>query len=95
MLVDIERWPERIPTVDAVERLATDRGHRLPDTVAAATAANGGVDGHRADRRVLVHLELELAGVTVTAAHHVEPDPDGSRLTLALRFRARCPGSAG
>ena len=42
------------------------------------------MDGHQAGRRVVVHLGVEVAGATVTAAHVVEPHPDGSRLTLAL-----------
>jgi hypothetical protein len=84
-VVDVERWPERIPTVDAVERL--DAGPlavgsrtrlqrpRLPTAVWTVTEL--------ADESSYT-WESSSPGVTVTAAHVVEPHPDGSRLTLAL-----------
>ncbi len=85
VLVDIDRWPERIPTVAAVERL--DPGPlavgsrirlqqpRLPTAVYTVTEL---VDGSS------YTWESSSQGVTVSASHLVEPDPDGSRLTLAL-----------
>ncbi|GEM00034.1 SRPBCC family protein [Cellulomonas terrae] len=85
VLVDVERWPERIPTVDAVERL--DAGPlavgsrtrvqqpRLPEAVWTVT---GLVDG------VSFTWESSSPGVTVTASHVVEPHAAGSSLTLAL-----------
>jgi uncharacterized membrane protein len=85
VVVDVERWPERIPTVDAVERL--DAGPlavgsrtrlqqpRLPTAVWTVTELADGSS---------YTWESSSPGVTVTAAHVVEPHPDGSRLTLAL-----------
>ncbi|MEU4286753.1 SRPBCC family protein [Kribbella sp. NPDC026596] len=86
VIVDVERWPERIPTVEAVERL--DAGPlavgsrtrlqqpRLPTAVWTVTEL---VDGSS------YTWESRSSGVTVTATHVVEPHPDGSRLALALR----------
>lgn len=85
VLVDVERWPERIPTVKAVERL--DAGPlvvgsrtrlqqpRLSEAVWTVTEL---VDG------ASYTWESRSPGVTVTAGHVVEPHADGSRLTLAL-----------
>ena len=85
VVVDVERWPERIPTVDAVERL--DAGSRavgsrtrlqqprLPTAVWTVTELADGSS---------YTWESSSPGVTLTAAHVVEPHPDGSRLTLAL-----------
>ncbi|MFI7062701.1 SRPBCC family protein [Kribbella sp. NPDC050124] len=85
VVVEVERWPERIPTVDAVERL--DAGPlavgsrtrlqqpRLPTAVWTVTEL---VDGSS------YTWESKSPGVTVTAAHVVEPHPDGSRLTLSV-----------
>ena len=85
ILTDVERWPERIPTVDTVERL--DPGPlavgsrtrlqqpRLPTAVWTVTDL---VDGSS------FTWESVSPGVTVTATHDVEPHPDGGRLTLAV-----------
>ena len=85
VIVDVERWPERIPTVDAVERL--DAGPlavgsrtrlqqpRLPTAVWTVTELTDGSS---------YTWESSSPGVTVTASHLVEPHPDGSRLTLAV-----------
>ncbi|MGW1344213.1 SRPBCC family protein [Kribbella sp. NPDC002412] len=85
VVVDVERWPERIPTVEAVERL--DDGPltvgsrtrlsqpRLPTAVWTVTELAEGSS---------YTWESRSTGVTVTAAHVVEPHPGGSRLTLAL-----------
>jgi Polyketide cyclase / dehydrase and lipid transport len=85
VVVDVARWSERIPTVDAVERL--DAGPlavgsrtrlqqpRLPTAVWTVTELADGSS---------YTWESSSPGVTVTAAHVVEPHPDGSRLTLAL-----------
>jgi len=85
LVVDVERWPERIPTVDAVERL--DAGPlavgsrtrlqqpRLPTAVWTVTELADGSS---------YTWESSSPGVTVTAMHVVEPHPDGSRLTLSV-----------
>ena len=85
LVVDVTRWPERIPTVDAVERL--DAGPlvvgsrtrlqqpRLPTAVWTVTELTDGSS---------YTWESSSPGVTVTAAHVVEPHPDGSRLTLTV-----------
>jgi hypothetical protein len=85
VLVDVERWPERIPTVTAVERL--DPG---PLTVGARTR----LQQPRLPAAVWTVTELaegssytwvsRSRSVTVAASHVVEPHPDGSRLTLAV-----------
>ena len=85
VVVDVERWPERIPTVDAVERLDTG-----PRVVGARTR----MQQPRLPTAVWTVTELaegssyiwksNSPGVTVTAAHVVEPHPDGSRLALAV-----------
>lgn len=85
VVVDVERWPERIPTVDAVERL--DGGPlavgartrlqqpRLPTAVWTVTELTAGSS---------YTWTSSSPGVTVSAAHVVEPHPDGSRLSLAV-----------
>ena len=85
VVVDVDRWPERIPTVEAVERL--DAGPlavgsrtrlqqpRLPTAVWTVTELTPGSSYTWVSRS---------PGVTVTASHLVEPHPDGSRLTLAV-----------
>ena len=85
IVVDVERWPERIPTVDAVERLddgplAVGSRTRLhqPRLSAAVWTVTDLVDG------ASYTWESRSPGITITAAHVVEPHPDGSRLTLAL-----------
>lgn len=85
VVVDVERWPERIPTVDTVERL--DDG---PLVVGSRTR----LQQPRLSPAVWTVTELVVGssytwessspGVTITASHVVEPHPDGSRLTLAL-----------
>lgn len=85
VVVDVERWPERIPTVDSVERL--DAGPlavgsrtrleqpRLPAAVWTVTELADGAS---------FTWESNSSGVTVSAVHVVEPHPDGSLLTLGL-----------
>lgn len=85
VVVDVERWPERIPTVDTVERLDTGplavgsrtrlQQPRLPSAVWTVTELTDGSS---------YTWESKSPGVTVTAAHLVEAHPDGSRLTLAV-----------
>ena len=85
VVVDVERWPARIPTVDAVERLDSGplvvgsrtrlQQPRLPTAVWTVTEL---VDGSS------YTWTSTSPGVTVTASHLVEPQPDGSRLTLAV-----------
>jgi len=93
MVIDVERWPERIPTVDAVERL--DAGPltvgsrtrleqpKLPTAVWTVTELADGSS---------FTWESKSPGVTVTATHVVEPHPDGSRLTLALKVSGLMSG---
>ncbi len=85
VLVDVERWPERIPTVDAVERLdagplAVGSRVRLqqPRLGTAVWTVTELADG------ISYIWESRSPGVTVVASHLVEPHADGSRLTLAL-----------
>lgn len=85
VIVDVERWPERIPTVEAAERL--DEGPlavgsqarltqpRLPTGVWTVTEL---IDGSS------YTWVSTSPGVTVTASHLVEPHPEGSRLTLGI-----------
>lgn len=85
VITDVERWPERIPTVEAVERLdpgplvAGSRTRlqqpRLPTAVWTVTEMTDGSS---------FTWESRSPGVTVTAGHVVEPHPEGSRLTLAV-----------
>ncbi|GAA1723301.1 hypothetical protein GCM10009809_18980 [Isoptericola hypogeus] len=93
VLVDVERWPERIPTVDDVERLDDGplavgsrtrlRQPKLPEGVWTVTEL---VDGSS------FTWESRSPGVTITGAHVVEPHPDGSRLTLRLRVSGLLSG---
>jgi len=85
VVVDVERWPERISTVDAVERL--DAGPfvvgsrcrvRQPRMAPAVWTVTDLVDGSS------FTWESRSPGVTVTGVHEVEPHADGSRLTLSL-----------
>ncbi len=85
VLVEVERWPERIPTVDTVERL--DAGPlvlgsrtrleqpKLPAGVWTVTEMSDGSS---------FTWESTSPGVIVTASHLVEPHPEGTRLTLAV-----------
>jgi uncharacterized membrane protein len=85
VIMDVERWPERIPTVDAVELL--DPGPlavgsrvrlqqpRLPTAVWTVTELAEGSS---------FTWESSSPGVILTAAHTVESRADRSRLTLAL-----------
>lgn len=93
VLVDIERWPERIPTVDSVERL--DDGPlalgsrtrlvqpKLPPGVWTVTEMSDGSS---------YTWESKSSGVTVVASHDVEPHADGSRLTLAITVSGAMAG---
>jgi uncharacterized membrane protein len=85
VIVEVERWPEMIPTVDAVERL--DDGPlvvgsrtrlRQPRLGAAVWTVTQLADGSS------YTWESSSPGVTVVAEHVVESHPDGSRLTLAV-----------
>lgn len=85
VLIDVERWPERIPTVDSVERLddgpltvgSRTRLHqpRLPAAVWTVTELTDGTS---------FTWGSTSPGVIVSASHLVEPDAAGSRLTLAI-----------
>lgn len=85
VVVDVERWPERLPTVDAVERLdsgplAVGSRTRLqqPRLRTAVWTVTEMADGSS------YTWESSSPGVTISAAHIVEPHPDGSRLVLDL-----------
>jgi|SRR6478735_4584425 carbon monoxide dehydrogenase subunit G len=85
VLVDVEAWPARIPTVDRVERL--DDGPlavgartrlaqpKLPEAVWTVTELTPGV---------AFTWTSSSPGVRITASHLIEPTPEGSRLTLAV-----------
>lgn len=85
VIVDVDRWPERIPTVDAVERLDDGplvlgsrtrlRQPRLSPAIWTVTELTDGSS---------YTWESRSPGVTVTGSHVVEPEGDGSRLTLTL-----------
>lgn len=85
VVVDVERWPERVPTVEAVERLdpgplgvgsrSRVQQPRLPSAVWTVTDLTDGSS---------YTWQSSSPGATVTAAHVVEPHPAGSRLTLAV-----------
>ncbi|MBD3924416.1 SRPBCC family protein [Nocardioides cavernae] len=85
LLVDVERWPERIPTVDSVERLDEGpltvgsrtrlRQPKLPEAVWTVTELDEG--------RSFV-WESRSPGVSITASHLVEPQAGATRLTLAV-----------
>ncbi|MFJ8967096.1 SRPBCC family protein [Lentzea sp. NPDC102401] len=85
VLIDVERWPERIPTVDSVERLDDGpftvgssvrlRQPKLPEAVWTVTELTRGMS---------YTWESKQAGALSVASHVVEPHPDGARLTLAV-----------
>ncbi len=85
ILVDVEAWPARIPTVDRVERLddgplavgATTRlaQPKLPEAVWTVTELTPGA---------AFTWTSSSPGVRITASHLIEPTPEGSRLTLAV-----------
>lgn len=90
IVVDVDDWPRRIPTVDSLERLDPGplavgsrvrlRQPRLPEAVWTVT----GLDEGRSFTWVSTS-----PGVEVTASHLVEADPSGSRLTLDLSLTGR------
>ena len=85
VLVDVERWPERIPTVDAAERL--DEGPlavgsrtrlqqpKLPEAVWTVTELHPGRS---------FTWESRSRGIAISAGHKVEPDAGATRLTLKV-----------
>lgn len=85
VIMDVERWPERIPTVDAVELL---------DPGPLAVGSRVRLQQPRLLTAVWTVTELaeessftwesRSPGVILTAAHTVESRADRSRLTLAL-----------
>ncbi|HEY5848813.1 MAG TPA: SRPBCC family protein [Microlunatus sp.] len=85
ILVDVESWPARIPTVDRVERL---------DDGPLAVGSRIRLAQPRLGEGVWTVTELVSGtsftwtstspGVRVAASHVVEPSPEGSRLTLAV-----------
>ncbi|KOV81788.1 SRPBCC family protein [Nocardia sp. NRRL S-836] len=95
VVADVERWPERIPTVDTVERLDAGplavgsrtrlKQPRLSPAVWTVTELTNGSS---------FTWESRSAGITITADHLVEPHPDGTRLTLALRMSGPVAGLA-
>ena len=93
VVADVERWPERIPTVDSVERL--DAG---PLAVGARTKLKQPELSEaiwtvtELTRGVSYTWESKSPGVTVVATHLVEPHPDGTRLTLQLTLKGPLAG---
>jgi carbon monoxide dehydrogenase subunit G len=87
VLIDVERWPERIPTVDEVERLDDGplavgsrtrlRQPKLPEAVWTVTELTDGKS---------YTWEQKSPGVTGVASHIIEPHPEGTRLTLSLEI---------
>jgi uncharacterized membrane protein len=85
VLTEVERWPERIPTVASVERLdegplrvgsrARLQQPRLPEAVWTVTEVDEG--------RSLT-WESRSRGVAISADHLVEPHGDTARLTLSV-----------
>ncbi|GGM70820.1 hypothetical protein GCM10011609_03110 [Lentzea pudingi] len=93
VLIDVERWPERIPTVDSVELLtegpfavgsrARLRQPRLPEAVWTVTELTPGTS---------YTWESRSPGVLGVASHVVEPHPGGTRLTLAVNVSGPLAG---
>lgn len=93
VVADVERWPERIPTVDSAERLDAGplavgartklKQPKLSEAVWTVTELTEGVS---------YTWESKSPGVTVIAAHVVEPHPDGTRLTLSLTLKGPLAG---
>ena len=87
VLVDVEQWPTRIPTVDRAERL--DDGPlavgsktrlaqpKLPEAVWTVT-------------ELTTHRDFTWTstspGIQITASHLIEPTPEGCRMTLAVEI---------
>lgn len=85
VLTEVERWPERIPTVASVERLdegplrvgsrARLQQPRLPEAVWSVTEVDEGRS---------FTWESRSRGVAISADHVVEPHGDTTRLTLSV-----------
>ena len=85
VITDVERWPDRIPTVDSVERLDPGplavgsrtrlRQPRLPEAVWTVTELDEGSS---------FTWESRSPGITVTAGHVVDEVAGGSRLDLSV-----------
>ena len=85
ILTDVERWPERIPTVDTVERLEPGplvvgsrtrlRQPRLPEAVWTVTELDEGTSFTWRSRS---------PGMAIDAGHCVELRDRGSRLELSV-----------
>jgi len=85
IVVDIERWPARIPTVDRVERLEDGplavggrtrlAQPKLPEAIWTVTELTPGS---------AFTWTSSSPGVRITASHVVEPSSEGSRLTLSV-----------
>ncbi|SEQ26053.1 SRPBCC family protein [Lentzea albida] len=93
VVADVERWPERIPTVDSVERLDAGplavgartklKQPRLSEAIWTVTELTEGVS---------YTWESKSPGLTVVAAHLVEPHPEGTKLTLSLTVEGPLAG---
>lgn len=85
VVTEVERWPERIPTVDMVERLEPGplvvgsrtrlRQPRLPEAVWTVTELDDGTS---------FTWQSRSPGMTIDAAHRVEPHDRGSLLELSV-----------
>jgi hypothetical protein len=93
VLVDVERWPERIPTVDAAERLEPGplavgsrtrlQQPRLPVAVWTVTELAEGSS---------FTWESSSRGLSISGGHAVASDPAGCRLTLTLTMAGPVAG---
>jgi len=85
VVVDVARWPQRIPTVDSVERLDEGalavgsrtrlRQPKLPEGVWTVTELDQGRS---------FTWESRSPGIAISAGHVVEPDAGDTRLTLTV-----------
>jgi uncharacterized membrane protein len=88
VMSDVERWPEWTPTVRSVRRTndgplrvgakARIRQPRLPPADWVVTSLT---EGRAFD------WESRSPGVRIVARHVLEPNGDGSRVTLTVQFR--------
>ena len=85
VLVDLDQWPTRIPTVESVQRLDDGPltvGSRTQLTQPRLGTAEWTVTELTAGSSFT--WESNSPGVSVIASHLVEPHTEGSRLTLAV-----------
>src|SRR5262245_23986051 len=87
VMADVERWPEWTPSVTKIVRL--DKGPLLPGSrmrihqpkLLPAYWRVVAIDPQRGFTSV-----SGAPGMRVTAVHAIEPRPNGSRVTLSIRY---------